>query len=407
MDFLRFVRANAAFLFAGVLLAFTSSFGQTYFISVFAGEIMATFALTDGQWGGIYTLGTTVSAIVMIQAGGLTDRFLARTLGPAMMGLLALSCLAMAVVTGPWMLVAVIFCLRFTGQGMLSHIAMVSMARWFVATRGRALSIASMGNAGGQAILPVTFVWLLAQIDWRWLWVIAAGLALLAVPAIAALLRLERTPATVATETEATGLDRRHWTRNEVVRQPLFWLMAPALMGPPAWGTALFFQQVHFAGVKGWELVDFVALMPIFIASSVTATFASGWAIDRFGTGPMAMVYMLPFAASFAIFAVTDTIAGAAVAFVVMGVGTGMQATLPGAFWAEWFGTRHVGSIKAAGAAIMVFGTAIGPGISGGLIDLGIDFPDQMWGIAVYFLIAGATAAVGIRAARPRLARAS
>ena len=69
MPWVSFLRENAAFLFAGFLFAFTSSYGQTYFISLFAGEIRGEFGLTDGQWGGIYTLGTTLSAIAMIGAG--------------------------------------------------------------------------------------------------------------------------------------------------------------------------------------------------------------------------------------------------------------------------------------------------------------------------------------------------
>ena len=82
MPILAFLRGNAPWLGAGVLLTFLSSFGQTYFISVFAGEIRAAFGLSHGAWGGIYTLGTTASALLMVWAGGLTDRFRVRVLAP-------------------------------------------------------------------------------------------------------------------------------------------------------------------------------------------------------------------------------------------------------------------------------------------------------------------------------------
>jgi hypothetical protein len=72
MGGLSFLRANAAWLTAGFLLTFTSSFGQTFFISIFAGEIRETFGLSHGQWGGLYTLATTASAIAMVWAGVLT-----------------------------------------------------------------------------------------------------------------------------------------------------------------------------------------------------------------------------------------------------------------------------------------------------------------------------------------------
>ena len=96
MSTLSFLRDNARWLSAGALLTFLSSFGQTFFISIFAGEIREGFQLSHGQWGGIYTMGTTVSAIVMVWAGGLTDQFRVRSLGAVILGMLMLACLAMA-----------------------------------------------------------------------------------------------------------------------------------------------------------------------------------------------------------------------------------------------------------------------------------------------------------------------
>ncbi len=403
MTYLAFLRDNALWLLAGFLLSFTSSYGQTYFISIFAGEIMSDFGLSHGQWGGIYTVGTTASAIAMIWVGGLTDRFRVRNLGTVVMVLLALSCLAMAAVPNALALVFVIFALRFTGQGMMSHLAMVAMARWFVATRGKALSISSMGFAVGQSVLPLGFVALLAIYDWRWLWVLAAGFVVVIIPVMAHLLRLERTPQSIAESSQVFGMSERHWTRGDVMKHWLFWLMVPALLGPPAWGTALFFQQVHLSEVKGWTLAEFVALFPLFTVTMIAATFLSGWAIDRFGTGRVVPFYMVPFAAAFVVLSQAQGIGGAAVGMVLFGIGSGMQTTVPGAFWAEYYGSRHIGSIKAVAAAIMVFGSAVGPGVTGVFIDFGVDFPAQMIAIAIYFAFAAICGAIGVARARPAL----
>ena len=396
MTWFSFLRENAAFLLAGFLFAFTSSYGQTYFISLFASEIKGDFGLSDGQWGGIYTIGTTVSAIAMVWAGALTDRFRARSLAVWVMIGLALACLAMAVVPNAVVLIGVIFALRVFGQGMMSQLSAVSMARWFEATRGRALSIASMGFSVAQAILPVIFVALLAVVTWRSLWVLAAVLVVLTIPLQLRLLRLERAPSSMAAANQSAGMNGRHWTRAQVLRSPLFWLMVPVLLGPPAWGTALFFQQVHLTEVKGWELVSYVALMPLFTITAIVATFASGGVIDRVGVQRLIPFYMLPFALSFLILAYAQTIGQAAIGLVVFGLGQGMQSTVPASFWATFFGTRHLGSIKATAAAVMVFGSAIGPGVTGALIDFGITFPEQMISLAVYFVFAGLCATVGI-----------
>jgi MFS family permease len=405
MGYLRFLRANWLFLLAGFLLTFTSSYGQTYFISLFAGEIKGDFGLTDGQWGGIYTVGTTLSALTMIWAGVLTDRFRVRALARGVMLALAAACVAMALNTSALLLIAVIFALRLTGQGMMSQLGSVAMVRWFEASRGKALSLSSMGFAAGQAVLPVVFVALFALVAWRHLWLLAALLVLLTIPLITLLLRQERTPQSMAEEAQIAGMEGRHWTRAEMLRSGLFFLMIPMIVGPAAWGTALFFQQVHLTEVKGWELVAFVALMPIYTVSSVFMTFFSGWAIDRFGVSRIVPFQMLPFALSFAVLAFADTIFMAGVGLVIFGLGQGMQATGTSTFWAEYYGTRHIGAIKSVAAALMVFGSAIGPGVTGLLIDLGISFPQQMLPIALYYLVAAALATLGILRYRPTLGR--
>ncbi|MBD3677414.1 MAG: MFS transporter [Rhodobacteraceae bacterium] len=403
MGFLRFLRDNARWLAAGVLLSFGSSFGQTFFISIFAGQIRADFDLSHGEWGGIYTLGTTASAVVMVWAGALTDRFRVRVLGAGVFVLLALACIAMSLVQAVWLLPAVIFLLRFAGQGMASHLSVVAMARWFVATRGRALSVATMGFALGEAFLPVSFVAMMEVLSWRVLWLFAAGISLIAAPILVLLLRRERTPQMVADESPVAGMENRHWRRGEVLRHWLFWMMVPALLAPPAFGTAFFFQQVHLAEVKGWDHVALVALFPVYTSTGVAAMFAFGWAIDRFGTARLMPVVQLPMALGFLVFSQTEGLFAAAIGLCLMGATVGANSTVPSAFWAEFYGTRHLGGIKAIAAAVMVLGSAIGPGVTGALIDLGLSFPEQLLGISGFVLFGAGLVGLAMRRVRGTL----
>lgn len=403
MNFTSFLLANARWLSAGFLIAFVSSFGQTYFIAIFAGSIRSEFDLSHGAWGGIYLVGTSVSAILMVWAGGLVDRWRIRTLCGGVLVLLTLACLSMAAVPNAIALVFVIFALRFTGQGMLAHAAMVSMARWFVATRGRALAIASLGFKLGEALLPVIFVFLLAWISWRGLWVVAAGLVLLILPIILTLLKNERTPQSMAQSNQSTGMNGIHWTRNQTLKHWLFWFMILALAGPPCFMTAFFFQQVHISEVKGISHISFVALFPIFTVISSLSMVATGWAIDRFSTPRILMVYLIPIVVGFVLAAQSDSLFAMAVALSFLGLSQGAASVILPAFWAEFYGTRNLGSIKAMAAAVMVASSAIGPGLSGLLIDQGIDFPQQMYGIAAYFVLAILSIWVGVIRATPLL----
>ncbi len=405
MTIFTFLRDNARWLSAGMMLTFLSSFGQTYFISIFAGEIREVFQISHGQWGGIYAVGTTASAAVMIWAGGLTDHFRVRSLGVVFLVLLATACLFMALNPVWWLLPLIIFCLRLTGQGMTTHIALVAMSRWFIVTRGKALSVASLGFALGQALLPLAFVALMAIYDWRLLWGVAALLSVSGVPILLMLLREERTPQSMAQSDQSLGMQARHWTRNQTFRHPLFWFMVPALLGPGAFNTAFFFHQVHFAEIKLMTHVELVTMFPFYILISIVAMALTGWALDKVGTARLIPWFQLPMIAAFVTFAYASGYSAMLLGFIFLAATTGANSILPNAFWAEFFGTRHLGSIKAMAAAVMVLGSAIGPGITGLGIDLGIGIETQYIWVSGYFVFATVMMAVGV--ARYRSAKVS
>lgn len=395
--YLTFMRDNAPFLGAGALLALLSAFGQTFFISIFGGEIRAAFDLSNGDWGIYYMIGTTASAVLMVFAGGLADLFRVKTLGITVVACLGIACLAMAVNTSALLIIGVIFLLRFFGQGMSMHMATVAMSRWFVASRGRALAIAGMGFMIGEMTLPLIMVWLKSMVDWRTLWVVFALFCFAMCPVLFRLLRLERTPQSQANEESSTGMGGRHWTRMEALKNPIFWLIVPGVTCFSAFGTAFWFHQVHFAEVKGWSHLSLVAVFPVGTATLMASTILFGWAIDRFGAIRLLPYYLIPYVLAFILHWYAPSLWWIGLAVILMGLAGGGNGTLLNACWAEFYGTNHLGAIKAAATAAMVFGSAIGPGISGWLIDVGVGIEGQMLGYAATFAISAVLMGVAAR----------
>ena len=387
-SYLSFIRTNAPFLATGALLSFLSSFGQTFFIAIFAGDIRAEFNLSHGDWGLLYMLGTGASAVAMVFAGGLADKFRVRNLGIVVAIMLAAACITMANNTATIVLPFVIFALRFTGQGMMSHVAVVAMARWFVATRGKALAIAGLGYMLAEASLPLLFVWLKTFSTWRTLWICAALFVLAMIPVLIRLLRLERTPQSVSEDNASPGMKNQYWTRQDALRHPLFWALVPAVMFFPAFITAFWFHQVHFADLKGYTHLSLVAVFPIGTGVLAISSIGYGWLIDKIGAKRILPFYLIPLVAAFTLHWSADHLAWTALAVSLMGLAGGGQATVLMAIWSEFYGTRHIGSIKAAATAVMVLGSAIGPGLSGWLIDIGVGFEQQMLGYAASFVLA-------------------
>jgi MFS family permease len=286
---------------------------------------------------------------------------------------------------------------------MSSHIAAVAMSRWFVANRGKALSVTNLGFSIGEACYPILVVSLLVFFTWQSVWVLAAGVAVLAIPALLWLLAEERSPQSNASEGQSLGMGGRHWSRNQALGHPLFWFMIPALLGQSAFNTAFFFLQVHFAEIKGWEHLQLVAMFPVYTAVSIGAMILSGILLDKLDTARLIPYFQLPMIAAFLIFAYGQSLVTALVGFIFLGLSAGANATLPNAFWAEFYGTKNLGSIKAAAAAVMVLGSAIGPAVTGILLDYNLALDAQYVAVSVFFGFSSVMMWAGVRRVRASL----
>lgn len=386
---LSFLKENRRWLATGLLLSSGSSFGQTYFISFFAGEIRAEYGLSDGAWGLIYTMATLGSALVLLLRGSLADTLPLSRLAPAVAVLYAGAAALMAVGGAVWTLVLAVFLLRFCGQGMFIHIQATAMSRWFVATRGRALAFTNLGLPAGDVVLPLIALALAGALGWRATWgIVSVAILLVITPALVALLAQDRSPQGGAAQAGSPGLGGVHWTRAAVLRHWSFWALVPILLTPGFIGTVMFFHQVHVAEVKGWTLPTMAAGYPVFATTTIGSGLLTGWACDRLGPARLVPVMLLPMAIGVAMVAPADTVALWIVALGVLGLTQGMVGAVFGTLLPWAYGTDHLGSIRAVATATMVLSTAIGPGLTGLAIDWGVNFPQQgifmaLWCVAL------------------------
>jgi sugar phosphate permease len=383
MPFLAFLRENARWLAGGFLLFFFSSFGQTYFISLSAGGIRREYELSHGEFGLIYMLATLASAFTLTRLGQIVDRRKARSVALLVVPLLALACATMAVSRHVALLVVTVYLLRLFGQGMMTHTAFTLIGRWFSAQRGRAVSVAALGLNAGEALFPLLFVAAAAALGWRntW-WLAAAGLMLVALPAIAPLISVERAPR--ATDPLARVSTARDWSRSEVLRDRLLPPILLAMMPPAFIGTTVLFHQVYLAELRGWSLEIFASAMPLYAAVTVVFALVSGQLVDRVSGVALLPVYLLPLGLACLLLGTFDGYWVAYLFMALYGLSNGFSLTLFGALWPEIYGVKHLGSIRAVIVAFMVFASAVGPGLTGFLIDRGISYPAQILALGAY-----------------------
>lgn len=384
------LRSELRWLASGFLLTLSSGPGQTFYIALFAGHLKNELAISDGQFGTLYTVATLASAAALTWAGKLADRFSVRALGVAVLGGFALAALGMAAIASVWMLGAALFGLRFFGQGMAMHVAMTAMGRWFNRKRGRAVAIAALGLPAAEAVLPPLAVAGVALIGWRGTWAAAAAaLALIAAPVLIALLRRERRPSSPEDGERASGPVQPEWTRREVLHSPLFYALLPGVLAQPLIVTGIFFNQVTIVETKAWQMTWLAASYPVLAAMHVVSALGAGWMVDRFGARRLLPALLLPLGAAALLLGFAASPYVLPVFMALAGLTQGLSSTVQGALWPELYGLAHLGAIRGVVMAGVVFASALAPGVIGVLLDAGIAFDAQLMVMAGYcFLVA-------------------
>lgn len=405
-DTFHFLRDNSRWLAGGFLLTLFSSFGQSFFIGLASNDLRATFHLSGGALGGLYMLATLASAISLPWLGRTLDLMPGWKVVRFTMPGLALACVLIAVAPNVVVLTIAFYLLRLLGLGMMTETAFTEIGRWFVVNRGRAMALISPGQQAGLAVLPVLVV-LVNRVTggWRTAWIASAALILLAgMPAIIALMKVERVPRSQEAKSGG-GHTGRDWTRSEVIRDPMLYLLLVGILAPPLISTVFFFEQDYLIALRGYDPLAFAAAFPVMSVTTVLFGLVCGHLIDRLGALRLLPYFLLPLAVASAAVGLITPVWGVYVFMLLLGISSGFTSTLLGALWPEVYGLANLGGIRAIIVAAMVVSTAIGPGLSGALIDRGVSLPRQMlwlsaWCVAACFVLAFAAWRVRLRKSR-------
>jgi sugar phosphate permease len=405
-----FIRRNFRWIAGGFILTYFSSFGQTYFISASVSEWRAMFGLTHGEFGRLYMFATLASALCIPFVGRLIDVVQAHLMVALVVPILAGATLLAAYASSLPMLVFAIFLLRLFGQGMMTNIALTATGRWFVAERGRAISLVVLGHQGGEATIPLAFAALTIAYGYRVGW-LAATIALVVVglplaywcyrtpralplSASAELAEQDRLPHAQPSMKAATLPEVRSWTRGEVLRDPIFWALLAGVLAPAFIGTTIFYHQNYLTALHSWPPQLFAMALLVMALTTVCCALITGAVIDRLSATLVLPYFLLPLAAACFVLAFSGAEITLFILMVLLGISYGIASTLFGALWPEIYGLENLGAVRSITVSAAVLATAIGPGVTGTLIDRGMSLPAQMIFLGCYCLLAAGAMAI-------------
>ncbi|MDB3904371.1 MFS transporter [Candidatus Pelagibacter sp.] len=356
----------------GFIFTFFSSFGQSYFLGLFNSSIRETLSITHGQFGSIYASATLCSSLLLIWVGKKIDDVNIFKFAFFVTILLSFACFFFSKISSIFLLFIAIFLMRFSGQGMMSHTASTTISRYFTKTRGRALSISWFGLSSAEFILPVLMIYLLSILDWQNLWLIFSITVLIVLPISSYLLIKNLNLDSRETESEdIKEIEIKQWKRVEVIKDYRFYIISLNMLAMPWIFTGFAVFQSFIQTSKGWGPYVIAQSFMSYSILSVLTLFLSGFLIDKF-TSRKLLIYMnIPLLLAVIVLILFDTSITAFIFLGLVGISNGFANILGSSTWAELYGVKYLGSIKALTTALMVFATAFGTALFGFLIDIG------------------------------------
>ena len=358
----------------GFIFTFFSSFGQSFFLGIFNTSIRNELSITHGQFGTIYASATLLSSFLLIWVGKKIDDINIFKFAFFVTLLLSFSSFFFSKISSVTILFIAIFLMRFSGQGMMSHTATTTISRFFTKSRGKALSTGWFGLSTAEFILPVLIIYLLTIIDWRDIWFYISILILLFLPILSFFLiknlNFDSREELSANETKEKNI--KNWNRLEVLKDYRFYIVCMNMLAMPWIATGVFVYQSFILSSKGWGPYIIAQSFMFYSIASVITLFLSGFLIDKF-TSRKLLIYMnIPLLLSAAVLFYFKNPISSFFFLGLIGISNGLANVLGSSTWAEIYGVKHIGSIKALTTALMVFATAFGTALFGILIDMGL-----------------------------------
>jgi len=357
----------------GFIFTFFSAFGQSFFIGIFNSSIRADLSITHGQFGTIYASATLLSSLLLIWIGKKIDDIQIFKFSLLVIILLSFACYFFSTIKFIPFLFVGIFLLRLSGQGLMSHTATTTISRYFEKTRGKALSITWLGLSCAEFILPILIVFLLATISWRNIWITISIIVLSFLPFVSFFLikKLDLNSREDNNITKRNHDNIKQWTRFEVIKDYRFYIIALNMLAMPIIATGVFVYQSFILSSKSWGPYVIAQSFMSYSIFSVITLFFTGFLIDKF-TSRKLLIYMnIPILLSMLVLYLFSTPASSYVFLGLIGITNGLANVLGSSTWAEIYGVKFIGGIKALTTSMMVFSTAFGTAIFGLAIDVG------------------------------------
>lgn len=364
--------------------------GQTMGFSVFIEILMQELHLTRDQISLAYMIGTISSGFLLPWGGVWFDRLGARKMMVLASTGLGLVCLYFSWVDRLWSnLMGVLpwagamsigfgisllgfFCIRFTGQGMMSMVSTAMLGKWFHYRRGLAQSsrgvVISIGFSATPLVLNALLEWIGWQATYRLL-AITCGFVMAGVAYVFFRDNPEESGLTMdgdyRPQTDKAPIEDllivRDFNRGEALGTFSFWVFNLTFAVQAFWITGYTFHIVSIGESLRIPTAEILALfLPISVVG-VAVNFTMGWLSEKTRLKYLLGVMNLGQVIGGLSILLMPGLGGKLLFILGLGISGGGFGALSGVVWPRFFGRSHLGAINGFFMSTTVISSSLGP----------------------------------------------
>lgn len=366
---------------------FVAAGTQAYAASVFLSPMTLDLGWSRGEYSAVQTVSTVIMGGVGLIIGSLIDRQGPRWLmfgGGVICGL----CLILtAQVDTLWQFYLIRGVGQTVGNAMLGNLVVnVTLAKWFVARRGMAVAIASIGVSLGGVLMTPVAAWWVEDFGWRTAWVLLGiTVWVLILPAAFVIRRRpedfgmhpdgmnpEQARAWSALRNRISAVSEVQWTRHDAIRTSTIWFVILAYGVGNIGMMAMLIHLLPFLTDHGWSPGQAAMLYSVQAWSALLSKPMWGVLMDRiharhlsafgFVVSGISLLLLIP-----AVESGSPWMIGLILVFY--GLGIGGTVPLQETVWGSYFGRLHLGQIRSVAMPFSIIFSAVGPILAGSLFD--------------------------------------
>lgn len=360
----------------GAIGIFFSGPGQTYSVSIFINHYVDNLGWSRAMVSSYYSIATLIAGFALPIVGQAIDKKGHRKLISSISVALGLACLWMSFVKTPIMLAFGFIFLRLLGQGSMSLLPETLIPLWFVDRRAQAISFMSLGKVFSSALLPPLNSWLIVNLGVNFTWRFWTILLVFFMAPLAWFLVVDK-PEDISSKTDGKiALKRRmsdlkyqtethaseaSWTVKEAIKTKTFWVMLFCVMITPMIETGITFHMVSIIEEKGFSSIFAALLLSIIAIVQLPLTFLAGYVLDRVKVHHVKAVSFALYFLSIIMLLQSQSKFMLIIHAIIKGAFLAFDMVSTGVLWPNYFGIKHLGSIRSITMTAIVIGSSLGP----------------------------------------------